>query len=144
MFCSGYTLSSSFLLSPFDGKCGPPRHLTQKPLKHNAEKETRKDFCGKTSHQLFPVVQVILHLGPLGCAGEHTLHYLDGQSLRNPSVFGPAEGLKISAQQCVIFCVISMGPPGMYISLWSHISVWRWQRDKCLCARSCRFSQEVP
>lgn len=58
---------------------------------HRVETETWKDFCGKTSHQRLPVIRVILHLGPLGYAGEHTLHYLDGQSLRNPTVFGPAE-----------------------------------------------------
>lgn len=83
------------------------------------EKETWKDFCGKTSHQLFLVIQVILHLGPLGCTGVHTLHYLDGQSLRNPSVLSPAEVHRskniISAFD--IFYVISMGPPGMYICL---------------------------
>lgn len=46
-----------------------------------------------------------------------------------------SRGLKISPQQCVIFCVISMGPPGMCICLQNHISMWKWQRDEFLCAR---------
>lgn len=66
-------------------------HLSLRAPRCRVETETRKDFCGETSHQRLPVIRVILHLGPLGYAGEHTLHYLDGQSLRNPTVFGPAE-----------------------------------------------------
>lgn len=81
------SVDSSFLLCFYD-KYRPPLHLAQRPLKHNVEKETWKVFCGKTSHHLFPVIQVIL------CAGEHTLHYLDGQSLRNPCVW-PSRGAHV-------------------------------------------------
>lgn len=90
------------------------------------KKETWKDFCGKTSHQLFPVIQVILHLGPLGCAGEHTLHYLDGQSLRNPSVFGPAEehGSKnITSAMCDFLCHINGTSRYVHLSLKPYFNV---------------------
>lgn len=55
------------------------------------EKKHGKSFVAEHSHHLFAIIWVILHPGPLRCAGEYTLHYLDGQSLRNPCVFGPAE-----------------------------------------------------
>lgn len=55
------------------------------------EKKHGKSFVAEHSHLLFAIIWVILHPGPLRCAGEYTLHYLDGQSLRNPCVFGPAE-----------------------------------------------------
>lgn len=84
------SVDGSFLPCFYD-KYRPPLHLAQRPLKHNVEKETWKLFCGKTSHHLFLVIQVILRLRPLGCAGEHTLHYLDGQSLRNPCVWPSRE-----------------------------------------------------
>lgn len=47
--------------------------------------------------------------GPRGCAGEHSLHYLAGQSLRSPCVFGPEDSvrLKISPQVRTLFSLIS-------------------------------------
>lgn len=84
-----------------------------------------KTFCGKISHQPFLVIQVILHQGPLGCT-EHTLHYLDGQSLRKPSVFGPAEehGSKnITPAMCDFMCHINGTSRYIHYSLKPYFSV---------------------
>lgn len=125
MFCK-YTFSEHLLSPPPYGKHRVPQHLTQRPLKHNVEKETWKDFCEKTSHQLLSVIQIILHLGPLGCAGEHTLHYLDGQSLRDPSVFVPAaeHGSKnIIPAMCDFLCHINGTSRYVHLSLKPYFNV---------------------
>lgn len=66
-------------------------------------------------------------MGPQGWAEEHSLHYLDEQSLRNPCVFGPEEstGLKISPQDSALF-VSSVIPLTMLISQTpgSAVKVW--------------------
>ena len=105
--------------------------LNTSPLGH-IENETWKDFCGKTFHQMFPVTRVILHLGPRGCRGEHTLHYLDGWSLRNPSVFGLAKkhGSKNTTWATGVFFCHIRGTSRYVRCLWSHISMWKWRRDK--------------
>lgn len=74
----------------------------RKPI---VESETRKAFCGYISHHLFTAIRAVLHGGPRGRAEEHSLHYLVGQSLRNPCVFGPEEHkmLKISAWVTALF-----------------------------------------
>lgn len=101
-------------------RCKVQASCTQRPLTCMVATETWKDFCGKASHQFFPVIKVILHRRPLGCREKHTLHYLEGQSLRIPSVFGPAEeqGSKnITSVMCDFLCHINGTPRYVHLSL---------------------------
>lgn len=78
----------------------------------------KKTHCGKAKHRKpFVVIYLIICsspskwfcTGPRGCAGEHSLHYLAGQSLSSPCVFGPEDSvrLKISPQVRALFSLIS-------------------------------------
>lgn len=128
------------------GSC--PR-ITERPLRH-CGKGNMERLLWPTSHQLFSVIQVILHLGPLGCTGEHTLHYLDGQSLRNPSVFGPAvahRSKNITSAMCDFLCHINGTSRYVHLSLKPcfNVKVAKGYMS-VLCARDdscCRFPWEV-
>lgn len=118
-----------------------PLHLAQRPLKHNVEKKTWKIFCGKTSHHLFPVIQVVLCPGPPGCAGEtHFALFRWAITQKSPSVGPRSKNITPSTLRSLChvsgtFRCVRLTP--------SHISWWRWQRDKCpRCIRvdsSCGF-----
>lgn len=123
--CNGYTFSVLLFCLSVLSRNRPLLPLAQRH-KQNVETNTSKVFCGKTSHYLFSVIQVILHLGPLRCAGEHTLHYLDGQSLRNPTVFGPAEehsSKNIIPTMCEFLCRINWTYRYVHSSLRPYFNV---------------------
>ena len=149
VFCNSHTSSSSLLC--FRRKYKSPLHLNVRPLKHNVGKETWKYFCGKISHHLFAVIQVILH-GPSGvCRRTHFALFRWAITQKSLCLAQQrSTGLKISPQQSVMFlcaCGISVRPLCLYVLLRRRIPMWWLQRDKCLVFRRIHdvdFVQRCP
>lgn len=117
VFVKAFVPLFSFFLHCFLGTFRPLL-IPSNRRKQIVESETRKAFCGYISHHLFTAIRAVLHGGgPRGRAEEHSLHYLVGQSLRNPCMFGPEEHkmLKISPRVTALF-VSSVIPLNMLIS----------------------------
>lgn len=121
MFC--FTFSKLFFSFCFCGENRP--HLTQRQLRR-CEKGNMERLLWQNFSSAVPCHPSHLHLGPLGCAEEHTLHYLDGQSLRNPSMFGPAEehrSKNIISAMCDFLCHINGTSRYVHLSLKPFFSV---------------------
>lgn len=112
-------LSSTSVESP-DVNTSPGDHLdTTWWRKHG------KTFGGKHLIRCSLPSESFCISGFLGVQEKHTLHYLDGQSLRNSTVLGPAEEQRSkNITQCVIFLrdlVVTSGyvhsPPKPFINV---------------------------
>lgn len=87
---------------------------------------------------------LILRLPPHGCSGEHTLHYLDGQSLSNPYVFSPEK------EQAKNRNFLISGLHQWNLQVWSRPPVWvsrrLWLRlrGKFLCSEAGGWFLSAP